>query len=344
MPEGTVRWFDTERGFGFVGPDDGSEDLFVHATDIVAGDGPRVLREGQAVEFELGHNARGPQAVRVRVTADSAPGAVLGVLGTVSWYEPAKGYGFVAPDGGGAEVFVHSSAVVGGGVLSDGQRVAFLVGEGEKGPQAEHLLPLAPGAGTGSPPAPDGADGTVSWFDEERGFGFLTPDDGAEDVFVHVRSLSGGATVLEEGDRVTYDVVGGDRGPQARDVRVVGGRAVRAQRGRAGTTAARQPRRAAGDPPSRGGEGDGRALRRRARFRLHHARLRQCRPVRPRLRGDGRGAAGGGGPRPLLGPAERQGSAGRSRRADLISAPTTPGRDGRRRSSGRATGRAARRR
>lgn len=62
-----------------------------------------------------------------------------------------------------------SSAIVTGGVVTTGQRVAFLVGEGEGGPQAEHVIPLV--AGVGQPPAEDGADGTVTWYDEVKGFG-----------------------------------------------------------------------------------------------------------------------------------------------------------------------------
>ena len=219
MPQGTVRWFDPERGFGFLAPEDGSADVFVHASEILGDGGAKVLREGQAVEFEIGEGDRGPQALRVRVTADVAAGTEVGVLGTMAWYEPAKGYGFAKPDGGGAEVFVHSSAIVTGGVLAEGQRVAFLVTEGERGLQAEHVVPL--GSGAGVPAASDGADGTVSWYDEAKGFGFVTPDGGGEDVFVHVRALAEGLTWLAEGDRVMYEVVQGDKGPQARDLHLV---------------------------------------------------------------------------------------------------------------------------
>ena len=252
MPQGTVRWFDAERGFGFLFLGDGTEDLFVHASEIVGGDGPRVLREGQVVEFELGEGDRGPQARRVRVTGDVAPDAPVGVLGTVSWYEPGKGYGFITPDGGGAEIFVHSSAIVGGGVIAEGQRVAFLVVDGERGPQADHLLRLGAEA-AGRPVASDGADGTVSWYDADKGFGFVTPDVGADDIFVHVRSLPGGLTELVEGDRVTYDVGQSEKGLQARNIQLVRGSAPRdahvaPARGRSGPPAA-----SAG--PVHGGEG-----------------------------------------------------------------------------------------
>jgi len=248
VPQGTVRWFDAERGFGFLALGDDAEDLFVHASEIVSDDGVRQLREGQEVEFEVGEGDRGPQARRVRVTGDHAADAPLGVLGTVAWYEPGKGYGFIAPDGGRPQIFVHSSAIVGGGVISDGQRVAFLVVDGEKGPQADHLLPLGPEA---AQRASDGADGTVSWYDGGKGFGFVTPDSGGEDVFVHVRDLARGLTELSEGDRVSYRVSAGEKGPQGSDVRLVGGSAqgVTPARGRSG-------RPTASEAPVSGGEGE----------------------------------------------------------------------------------------
>lgn len=255
MPQGTVRWFDAERGFGFLALDD-AEDLFVHASEIVGNDdGTQSLREGQSVEFEIGEGDRGPQARSVKITGDVAVDAALGQLGTVTWYEPAKGYGFVTPDGGGAEIFAHSSAIVGGGVIAEGQRVAFLVVEGEKGPQADHLLPLGAQAASvqaAGPSGADGADGTVSWYDAGKGFGFVTPDSGEPDAFVHARSLAGGATELVEGERVSFTVVPGDRGPQAQDVRVVGG-AGRGTRSASGRDSSRGPE--ASRAPARGGEG-----------------------------------------------------------------------------------------
>jgi len=253
VPQGTVSWFDPERGFGFLALEDGSEDLFVHASEVVSDDGTRLLREGQAVEFEVGEGERGPQARRVRVTGDIAPDAPLGVLGTVTWYEPGKGYGFVTPDGGGPEIFVHSSAIVAGGVVSAGQRVAFLVAEGEKGPQAEHLLPLA--EDTQQPVAGDGADGTVSWYDGDKGFGFITPESGGEDVFVHVRALAGGLAALSEGDRVTYEVVRSDKGSQARNLHLVTGRGSGRRDAPAPSARARSAHPTAAGAPVRAGEG-----------------------------------------------------------------------------------------
>ena len=65
MAQGTVKWFNAEKGYGFITPDDGSKDLFAHFSEI-QGDGYRSLDEGQKVEFEVGQGQKGPQAQQVR--------------------------------------------------------------------------------------------------------------------------------------------------------------------------------------------------------------------------------------------------------------------------------------
>ena len=64
--------------------------------------------------------------------------------GTVKWFNAEKGYGFIAVDGGGADVFVHYSAIATSGyrTLDEGQKVEFDVTQGQKGPQAENVRPL----------------------------------------------------------------------------------------------------------------------------------------------------------------------------------------------------------
>ena len=64
MPKGAVKWFSDQKGYGFITPEDGSKDVFVHHTAI-KGDGFRTLREGQAVEFEISQGPKGPQASNV---------------------------------------------------------------------------------------------------------------------------------------------------------------------------------------------------------------------------------------------------------------------------------------
>jgi CspA family cold shock protein len=61
--------------------------------------------------------------------------------------------------------------------------------------------------------------GTVKWFSEEKGFGFITPDDGTKDLFVHQSALTGiGLRPLADGTKVTYDAEVGDKGPRAANV------------------------------------------------------------------------------------------------------------------------------
>ena len=64
MAQGTVKWFNGEKGFGFIAPDGGSDDVFVHYSEIQGG-GFRPLEENQRVEFEIGQGAKGPQATGV---------------------------------------------------------------------------------------------------------------------------------------------------------------------------------------------------------------------------------------------------------------------------------------
>lgn len=65
MAQGTVKWFNAEKGFGFIAPEDGSADVFVHYSEI-EGNGFKTLEENQRVEFEIGEGAKGPQAQAVR--------------------------------------------------------------------------------------------------------------------------------------------------------------------------------------------------------------------------------------------------------------------------------------
>ena len=64
MPEGTVKWFNADKGFGFIAPSEGGEDLFVHFSAIQA-EGFKTLDEGQRVSFNVGQGQKGPQATEV---------------------------------------------------------------------------------------------------------------------------------------------------------------------------------------------------------------------------------------------------------------------------------------
>ncbi|WP_138413956.1 cold-shock protein [Sinomonas gamaensis] len=65
MATGTVKWFNSEKGYGFIAPDDGSADLFAHYSEI-DGRGFKSLDEGQKVEYEVGQGQKGPQAQKIR--------------------------------------------------------------------------------------------------------------------------------------------------------------------------------------------------------------------------------------------------------------------------------------
>ncbi|EJZ81831.1 cold-shock protein [Corynebacterium otitidis] len=66
MAQGVVKWFNPEKGYGFITPDGGAEDVFVHYTEI-QGSGFRTLEEDQRVEFETAGSTKGPQAQQVRI-------------------------------------------------------------------------------------------------------------------------------------------------------------------------------------------------------------------------------------------------------------------------------------
>jgi CspA family cold shock protein len=87
MSKGTVKWFNADKGFGFITPEDGGKDLFVHHSEIQSGGGYATLNDGQAVEFEVGEGQKGPCANKViavqkfrLITSISNSSALAGVV------------------------------------------------------------------------------------------------------------------------------------------------------------------------------------------------------------------------------------------------------------------------
>jgi CspA family cold shock protein len=160
--EAVVKWFNAEKGFGFVEVADGSGDAFLHVS-VLSGAGVQTVNPGAKLKVRLGQGAKGPQVMEVTdIREGEAPaqgprrssprpsaggdsyagaGGGLEVRGTVKWYNAQKGFGFVAPDGGGKDVFVHATALERGGIpgLSEGQAVRMQVIQGKKGPEASSV-------------------------------------------------------------------------------------------------------------------------------------------------------------------------------------------------------------
>ncbi len=149
----TVKWFNATKGFGFVAPSDGSPDAFLHISALERA-GMTQINEGATITCDLGQGQRGPQVVWVHdvdnSTAMAAPAAATAarrvdrgpsqtVEGVVKFFSAEKGFGFVAVDEGGKDVFVHAKALERSGIktLETGQRVRVTTTLGQKGPQAD---------------------------------------------------------------------------------------------------------------------------------------------------------------------------------------------------------------
>ncbi|HWK45851.1 MAG TPA: cold shock domain-containing protein [Stellaceae bacterium] len=157
-----MKWFNPSKGFGFVTPSDGTQDAFLPMA-ILRRAGFDDIREGASLTCEIGAGAKGPLVVNVIEIDNStavAPverrdrGADRGGMGgprtgssldgAVKWFEPEKGFGFISPDGGGKDVFIHITALRRSGLatLDPGVRVRVDVVDGKKGLEADRVTLL----------------------------------------------------------------------------------------------------------------------------------------------------------------------------------------------------------
>jgi len=172
--EATVKWFNAEKGYGFVALSDGTGDVFLHVNTLQAA-GVQSVNPGATLRIRVGQGQKGKQVDQVvsvdESTATAAParrgpGAGAGggggfaprsprsfdgpprrqvdlsqaveMTGTVKWYNPDKGFGFITPQSGGKDVFIHATVLerAGMGPLQEGQTVRMGVVQGQKGPEA----------------------------------------------------------------------------------------------------------------------------------------------------------------------------------------------------------------
>jgi CspA family cold shock protein len=159
--EAIVKWFDAEKGFGFVAIVGGAE-AFMHIRQLEAA-GHSSVPEGARVKVRIGQGQKGPEVTEVievdqstaQVTSTpagrSAPrsssqrqpgvGVTTECIGSVKMYNADRGFGFVGQDGGGKDVFVHATTLERGGLsgLTEGQRVRMQIGQGQKGLEARSI-------------------------------------------------------------------------------------------------------------------------------------------------------------------------------------------------------------
>ena len=159
--------------------------------------------------------------------------------GTVKWYSPDKGFGFVQLSDGSGDAFLHASTLErsGNATVLSGSTLEMRVAPGQKGPQVTEVISVDSSTALQEPPrrprpeppvyaSPDEATtekfGTVKLYAGGKGFGFINRDSGGKDVFVHATVLNrAGISDLAEGQRVAITVAEGRKGPEVVSLRLL---------------------------------------------------------------------------------------------------------------------------
>lgn len=151
--------------------------------------------------------------------------------GKIKWFDPAKGFGFIVPDDGGADVLLHANVLrnFGQSSVADGSLIRFVLQETPRGLQAQEVLEIDVPDTAGLQSLSDLADlsdtdiasvplepARVKWFDKGKGFGFANIFGLSDDIFVHIEVLrKSGLSDLQPGEAICIRVIDGQRGRMA---------------------------------------------------------------------------------------------------------------------------------
>jgi CspA family cold shock protein len=178
------------------------------------------------------------------MSAFQPQGEAFRLVGKIKWFNRSKGFGFIIPSDGSGDIFLPLSALerAGHSEAPDGASIVFEWTQGPKGRAVAQVLELD--ASTATPRAPrenrfraprdnrdsyeeqsgpaESLDGVVKWYDPARGFGFILPNDGSKDIFVHVTALRrSGIEMLEPGQPVRMMVAQARRGREASSIQLI---------------------------------------------------------------------------------------------------------------------------
>lgn len=142
-----LKWFNGSKGFGFLTPDDGAYDAFLHITTLQDA-GIHAIGEGAMIECEVYDSDKGKQVNRIIEVIDAGSvnlmpqtennDGTITMGGIVKWYKPEKGFGFIIADDGMKDIFIHKTILFNSQVdeLEEGQRVKITVKIVNKGREA----------------------------------------------------------------------------------------------------------------------------------------------------------------------------------------------------------------